>query len=110
MFERPRIGDGDLSGAPASHPSGWRAAAGASPIGSHSPWVGVKSRISHVLNSLTCALLMSAVAFVGVWFGDCFVKTNKPWSFIDSLARVDGQNYKEIIESGYSYQDKHPSS
>ena len=53
---------------------------------------------------------MGAVAFVGAWFGDCFVETNKPWSFIDSLARVDGQNYKEVIESGYSYQDKHPSS
>jgi hypothetical protein len=58
---------------------------------------------------LLCWAITSAAVFAGAWFGDCFVKTEKPWSFVDSLARVDGQNYKQIIEKGYDYKDNSPS-
>ncbi len=57
-----------------------------------------------------CGFVTGLIAIVGAWFGDCFIKSDNSWTFINSLARVDGQNYKHIIEHGYSYTPHHPSS
>jgi len=58
-----------------------------------------------------CWASATAAVFVGASFGvKLVVKANEPRGFLGSLARIDGLNYQEVAEQGYSYQDGVASS
>jgi hypothetical protein len=59
---------------------------------------------------ILCWFVTTISVFLGAWLGDCFVKSDRPLGFAESLARVDGQNYRKIVDIGYEYKENLPSS
>jgi hypothetical protein len=60
--------------------------------------------------SIVVWALTSAAVAVGAAFGYLVVaSTDREASFADALTRIDGRNYRHIIEDGYSYQVDKPS-
>lgn len=53
---------------------------------------------------------ISSATFLGAWFGYLQVGPDKSCGFLESLALIDGQNYKQVAETGYAFQEKTPSS
>jgi len=74
--------------------------------------VGLRSApISGLGGTVLCWAITTATVFLGAVVGvHVVVKADEPLGFLDSLARIDGRNYRHIIENGYEYQDKDPSS
>ncbi len=60
-------------------------------------------RFVHATAWLLCGLLTGLLVFAGVQLGGCFLDTDDRAGFVESMARFDGRNHKEIVEIGYSY-------
>lgn len=56
-------------------------------------------RMKHFL----LASLASATAIAGAVFGASYLRSSDPWGLLQSLARWDGQHYRDIAETGYNY-------
>jgi len=50
-----------------------------------------------------CWAATTALVLIGAAFGYDYIRLEKPWNFLESLARIDGQNYKLVADEGYSY-------
>jgi hypothetical protein len=59
---------------------------------------------------ISCWAVTTAAVVAGAIFGNGFVKSDGSPGFLDSLARIDGQNYRHIAENGYAYQPNAPSN
>jgi hypothetical protein len=67
-----------------------------------------------LLTAFACYLLTSFGPVLGVVFGRHYIPTARPTAangdLLDAFAAWDGQYYKEIVTSGYSYDPKRPSN
>ena len=60
--------------------------------------------------STACWAITTAIVLIGAAFGQLVTPSNTSVGYIDSLARIDGANYKEVAEEGYRYQDQTASN
>jgi hypothetical protein len=51
----------------------------------------------------------SAVVAIGAAMGFLYLNPQCPGGYLGSLARIDGQNYRKIAESGYEFKPESPS-
>ncbi len=55
------------------------------------------------ISGITVYFVTSVIAFCGVCFGHYLLKTDRPCSLWDSLARMDAVHYASIVADGYSF-------
>jgi hypothetical protein len=71
---------------------------------------GWHRRVRDAIGWLICWSVTTAVVAIGAMFGDALViNASTPVPFVDSLARIDGLNYKRIATEGYQYEPEVPS-
>src|SRR5687768_10776150 len=69
-----------------------------------------RPRLGGLATWLAVGTITSVIAYAGVAIGHFVIKSGEASGFVKALAYIDGNNYRHIVENGYSYQDKAPSS
>jgi hypothetical protein len=72
--------------------------------------ISLTEPVKEIGSSIFCWAMTTAVAFIGGFAGCQLVCADRSMDLLDSLAAIDGRNYRYIAEQGYSYHEGEASS